>query len=170
MLYIIRIFNVYTFGLLLFIASCNEPSPTPEQLDTLDQGIPVRVIKSAGDHWNNDHYLALPFNVAVRNQDTFLILSKQLNEDMKLDVNGLAVAKLKNGSKLSQYILSIPRDSTIQSVRPKSFLDLSTRNSSVVWITEQYLTNHGTQSKWLGWSDESGVEQLLIQDDTEHIE
>lgn len=160
-------YHTYLILFLLFVSACKQEEPKIiAPLTTLDDGVKVEIIHPAGTYWGKHAaYLPLPFHVGLRELDTFLIMGEPIKKGSKLNIDPIGVALIKNEASTRHYILSIPQDSTKRTIPQKDFLELSTVNSSILWIIEQYMLHYKASDKtnYLIWQDKSGAEKILLK-------
>ncbi|MEE9439581.1 MAG: inorganic diphosphatase [Saprospiraceae bacterium] len=158
--------NIYIIGLLVFtLISCKDKVEVKSVMINNKGGVTVSVKHCAGDRWDpKSDFLPLPMNIASVNGFNFLVLSDRLEKGKKLNVLPIGALRLMEHDTLNTYVIAIPTDRELKSIRVKNFDEFATLYSSVKWIIEQYMLSrrHGNDIKLKSWENENfAVKHIL---------
>lgn len=136
---------IIAIGLLfLLLTACKKQT----RQNIPEDSIHVEVSHSSGSLWEEaPNYLGLPANLAEPlNSDTtathYLVLAPPLPAGRDLYVDPIGVLRLNKNSRELNIVLSMPIDTTLQTIRISNMDDFGTIHNSEKWIIEQWFLNH----------------------------
>jgi inorganic pyrophosphatase len=94
-----------------------------------------------------------------------LVLADYLPTQSVLQVLPIATLKLKVQNKVQDLIVSIPVDSTIQTVKAENFVDFFTRYDAVKYILQEWFLRYRGygEVELLGWEDERFAKKIIAK-------
>lgn len=158
-------------GLLLFLCiheSCKPVVKSSEGV-LVEGAFTIKVVKSAGDTWLNKSYLGLPGNLGMIISPTdshilALVLSEHLPKGELYSVLPVGVMRYKELGITKQLVLSIPTDTTLQTLVSDDIQRFNIEHHGPKWIIEQYVTNQLGFGKVqiLGWEPKNYFYQQIL--------
>ena len=149
--------------LINFISCQGEKSVNTEVIS--EEGTFSSVIThAAGDSWNSSvGFLPLPVNIATVNNKEVLVLCDRRKQGEKIKILPLGAVRLIESDSLKTYVLGIPTDSDLVTIRANGFDEFSTVHSSAKWIIEQYMINRKGDNKVMlkSWENEKAAINYL---------